>query len=668
MEPDCILELAIPARLWQRFDYLPPPNCAAASQWQPGVRIPAPFGRRSLTGILLAVKAAASIPTAKLKPTEMPLDQTPLLTPSILALCQWASDYYQHPIGEVMSQVLPKALRDGKPCPEIVGELWAGIDISTPADLTLNANQQQAVDGIISARGFQTFLLDGVTGSGKTEVYFQSMAALLKAGKQVLVLVPEIGLTPQTVARLQQRFPVPIVLLHSDLAEKKRLISWLQAVKGRAAIVIGTRSAIFTPLLNPGMIILDEEHDLSFKQQNNLRYSARDLAIVRGQIENIPVVLGSATPALESLYNAKNRKFVYLNLPQRAGEAKPPVISLINLRDKRLVGGLSMPLIEKIREHLTVGGQVLLFLNRRGYAAVLMCHHCGWMAKCSRCDARLTLHFQPQRLHCHHCGGMKPYPARCGDCRHPDLINVGQGTERVEEVIAEHFPDYPHIRIDRDSTKQRGSIAKLLEQMNQARPQILIGTQMLAKGHHFPLLTLVVIVDADSGLFSTDFRALERMAQLLVQVAGRAGRTDRAGEVIIQTHHPDHPHLQLLLKSGYRSFAQTVLQERQQALLPPYAYLALLRAESNQREITQAFLTNAKDALAATGAAGINILGPAPAPMERCAGRFRGHLLLQSTKRTDLQNALRLWVPAIKYVKIASKVRWSLDVDPQELT
>ena len=667
METDCILELAIPTRLWQKFDYLPPADSATASQWQPGIRIPAPFGRRRVTGILLTVKTTASIPAHKLKTADMPLDQNPVLLPSILTLCQWASDYYHHPIGEVLTQALPKALRDGKPCPEVTGELWTGAHIESPSELTLNAHQRQAVDRIISAQGFQPFLLDGITGSGKTEVYFQSIAALLQAGKQVLVLVPEIGLTPQTVDRFQQRFNVPIVLLHSDLAEKRRLTGWWQAVNGQAAIVIGTRSAIFTPLRNPGMIILDEEHDLSFKQQNNLRYSARDLAIRRAQIENIPVVLGSATPALESLFNVKNRKFLYLNLPERAGEAKPPTISLINLRDKRLVGGLSMPLVEKIRQHLTANGQVLLFLNRRGYAAVLMCHHCGWMAKCSRCDARLTLHFQPQRLHCHHCGSVKSYPARCGDCRHPELINVGQGTERIEEVIAEYFPDYPRIRIDRDSTKQRGSIAKLLAQVNQSTAQILIGTQMLAKGHHFPLLTLVVIVDADSGLFSTDFRALERMAQLLVQVAGRAGRTDRAGEVIIQTHHPDHPHLQLLLKSGYQSFAKTVLEERRQALLPPYAYLALLRAESNQRETTQEFLTQAKQALEASDCVGVNILGPAPAPMERCAGRFRGHLLLQSAKRPDLQQALRLWVPSLNHVKIASKVRWSLDVDPQEL-
>lgn len=666
---DYILELAVPTRMWQRFDYLPPAGALGIAEWQPGLRIQVPFGRRSLTGVLLAVKSETHIALDKLKTATAQLDQQPLLTASVLALCEWASNYYHYPLGEVISQVLPKALRQGRECPAVEG--GACLDFANsvnPVNVTLNTHQQQAVDTIIAARGFQTFLVDGITGSGKTEVYFQSMATLLQAGKQILVLVPEIALTPQTVARFEQRFNVPIVLLHSDLADKKRLTSWLQALKGLAAIVIGTRSAIFTPLLNPGMIILDEEHDLSFKQQNNLRYSARDLAIVRGQIENIPVVLGSATPALESLYNAKNGKYTYISLPKRAGDAKPPQVSLINLRDKRLVGGLSTQLLDNIRQHLVRDGQVLLFLNRRGYAAVLMCHHCGWMAKCARCDARLTLHFQPEQLHCHHCGAVKRPPKKCEQCRYPELITAGQGTERIEQVIAEHFPEYTSVRIDRDSTKARGSINKLLADIHERKAQILIGTQMLAKGHHFPHLTLVVIVDADSGLFSVDFRSLERMAQLLVQVAGRAGRTERAGEVLIQTHHPEHPHLQLLLKSGYRVFAQAVLTERQQALLPPFAYLALLRAESIKSEITQAFLTAAKTCLETIpGGHHLTLLGPIPAPMERCAGRFRGHLLLQAAKRADLQEALKWWVPTLNRVKMANKVRWSLDIDPQEL-
>jgi primosomal protein N' (replication factor Y) (superfamily II helicase) len=668
MQPaDYVLELAVPTRLWQRFDYLPPAD-STVDCWQPGIRVQAPFGRRLLTGILMAVKPHSDLPPEKLKTALMPLDPQPLLTPAVLALCQWASDYYHYPLGEVLSQALPKTLRQGRQCPPIesAAEPNSLQDIAPP--LPLNAHQQQAVQAITEAAGFKTFLLDGVTGSGKTEVYFQSITALLAAGKQVLVLVPEIGLTPQTVARFRQRFPVPIALLHSDLSDKKRLSSWLQAQRGTASIIIGARSAIFTPLSRPGMIILDEEHDLSFKQQTHLRYSARDLAIMRGQLENIPVVLGSATPSLESLYNAKRGKYTYLCLPQRAGDAKPPAVSLINLRDKRLTGGLSAPLLEKMREHLAADGQVLLFLNRRGYASVLMCHHCGWMARCTRCDARLTVHYQPQQLHCHHCGAVKRPPARCEQCRYPELITVGQGTERIEQVMADYFPEHRCVRIDRDSTKQRGSMEKLLMDVHAQKTPILIGTQMLAKGHHFPDLSLVAIIDADSGLFSVDFRALERMAQLLVQVAGRAGRAVRSGEVMIQTHHPDHPHLQLLLKSGYQRFAESLLAERCQAGLPPYAYLALLRADSKQREITQAFLNSAKTCLENVAKADkMSILGPVPAPMERCADRFRGHLLLQAAQRSELQSVLRTWTPALSQIKIASKVRWSLDIDPQEL-
>lgn len=663
-----ILELAVPTRMWRRFDYLPPEGIHAPGGWQPGIRIQAPFGKRSLTTVLLAVKRQTDIDLDKLRAVTARLDEEPVLTPSILALCEWASSYYHYPLGETIAQALPKALRRGKPCPQLVKENWATGPTQPDNAFTLNAQQTQAVTAITAAHGFETFLLDGVTGSGKTEVYFHIISALLFKGKQVLILVPEIGLTPQTVARFEQRFNVPVVLLHSDLSDKKRLSGWLMARQGRAAIVIGTRSAIFTPLVNPGMIILDEEHDISFKQQTSLRYSARDLAIVRGRLENIPIVLGSATPSLESLYNAKCRKYTYLSLPHRAGEAKPPLVNLVNLRDKRLIAGLSKELLDKMREHLKSGNQILLFLNRRGYAPVLLCHHCGWMAKCQHCDAKLTLHRQPENLHCHHCGAFRRLPLKCEQCRYPELITAGQGTERIEQAIAELFPEYPCVRIDRDSAKKRGSIEKLLEKVHTRQAQILIGTQMLAKGHHFPDLTLVAIVDADSGIYGVDFRALERMAQLLVQVGGRAGRAGRSGEVVIQTHHPDHAHLQLLLKGGYHRFAQAVMNERRQALLPPFASLALLRAEAALREVTQAFLVGAKNVLdELPGIDRINLLGPIPAPMERCAGRFRGQLLLQAANRSELQAVLSLWVPVISRVKLANKVRWSLDIDPQEL-
>ncbi len=663
-----ILELAVPVRLWRRFDYLPPPQVNSANV-QPGMRVLAPFGKRLLTAVVMTVKDSTDIEQEKLKTVQVILDQQALLSPNLLKLCEWASDYYQYPIGEVVAQTLPKYLRAGKECPVFQMEKVCVNPTHLKLELlSLSQHQHQAVQAISQAKQFQTFLLNGVTGSGKTEVYFRSIENLLQCGKQILFLVPEISLTSQTVKRFQERFSAPVVLLHSEISDKKRLARWLHAKNGLAQIIIGTRSAIFTPLANPGMIILDEEHDLSFKQQNKLRYSARDLAIIRGQYENIPVILGSATPSLESLYNSSKGKYHYLSLPQRAGDAKPPRVGIINLRDKRLKGGLSAALIEKMQEHLSRSGQILLFLNRRGYAAVLMCHHCGWMSKCKRCDSRMTLHAQPALLYCHHCGASKRPPSQCEQCRIPDLITAGQGTERIEEVIVELFPNYGYVRIDRDSTQARGSIEKLLNKAHQQEVQILIGTQMLAKGHHFPRLTLVVIVDADSGLLSVDFRALERMAQLLVQVAGRAGRGEQAGEVIIQTHYPDHPQLNLLLKSGYLGFAQTALQERSLTALPPYTYLALLRAEAYRRETTFEFLEAAKIALKSVRALKkIEILGPAPAPMERCAGRFRGHLLLQAQNRTELQEALRLWTPSLSHCKMAQKVRWSLDIDPQEM-
>lgn len=663
---DYILELAVPARMWQCFDYLPPEGADHPEGWQPGIRIQAPFGRRSLTAVLMAVKANASIARDKLKKATERLDDQPVITPAVLALCEWASDYYHYPLGETIAQAMPKALRQGKACPILTTEVWQFTGPQQAGALTLNSHQQQAVDAITAARGFQTFLLDGITGSGKTEVYFQSISALLSVGKQVLVLVPEIGLTPQTVARFAQRFNVPVVLLHSDLSDKKRLTAWLQARQGLAAIVIGTRSAIFIPLLNPGMIILDEEHDLSFKQQSNLRYSARDLAIVRGRLENIPVVLGSATPSMETLYNAKNQKYTYLSLPQRAGEAKPPRVSLVNLRDKRLTGGLSTPLLDKMREHLASGNQVLLFLNRRGYAAVLMCHHCGWMAKCSRCDARLTLHLQPEYLHCHHCGAVRRPPEKCEQCRYPELITAGQGTERIEQVIAESFPQYQCVRIDRDSARQRGSIEKLLAKVHAQQAQILIGTQMLAKGHHFPALSLVAIVDSDSGFFSADFRGLEKMAQAIVQVAGRAGREEQMGEVLIQTHHPEHPLLNRLLKEGYSAFADFVLKDRHAAQLPPFSHMALLRAEGVEREFPIKYLMDLKALLHKNKIPHVDLWGPIPATMERKSGRYRYHLLFQSVHRGNLQKMLSHLRQCLKELK-SSKVRWILDVDPQEV-
>ncbi|GAB4295483.1 MAG: primosomal protein N' [Thiohalomonadaceae bacterium] len=541
-----------------------------------------------------------------------------------------------------------------------------GMASDTPPPLA--AAQQAAVDAVSAAFGrFGGFLLDGVTGSGKTEVYLRLIAQNLAAGRQTLILVPEIGLTPQLLERFRRRFPVPIAVLHSGLADGERLNAWLAARAGLAPIVIGTRSAVFTPLPRLGLIVVDEEHDPSFKQQDGFRYSARDVAVVRAQKAGVPIVLGSATPALESLANATAGRYVRLELPERAGSAIHPRLHLLDIRHQRLDGGISEPLYGVIGRHLERGGQVLLFLNRRGYAPVLLCHDCGWVATCRRCDAHLTYHAGQQRIRCHHCGTERPVPPQCGSCGSHDLRPIGHGTERVEEALRARFPDTGIERIDRDATRRKGSLEAKLERVHSGAARLLIGTQMLAKGHHFPDVTLVGILDADQGLFSVDFRAGERMAQLILQVAGRAGRAERPGEVLIQTHHPDHPLLRLLIDQGYGAFAAAALEERRQAGLPPYAFLALLRAEAPAAAMPQAFLEQARLLAEGLQPEGVMLLGPVPAPMERRAGRYRAQLLLQTASRPALHRLLDRWLPLLEDSKEGRRVRWSLDVDPGEM-
>ncbi len=535
--------------------------------------------------------------------------------------------------------------------------------------LALSAHQQTAVSAVSESLGsFQPFLLDGITGSGKTEVYLQLVEAALARGEQALVLVPEIGLTPQMVQRFQQRFPVPLAVLHSGLTERERLCAWLMARDGRAPIVLGTRSAAFTPLKRPGLFIVDEEHDASFKQHEGFRYSARDLLLVRARAAGAPVLLGSATPSLESLFNVAQGRYTRLELPRRSAGASSPRVGVLDLKGQPMEAGLSRSLMERIGEHLAREGQVLVFLNRRGFAPTLLCHACGWVAQCRRCDARMTLHQGSQHLRCHHCGAQRPIDRRCGDCGSEELRPVGQGTERLEEVLQRRFPAHPVARIDRDSTRRKGSLEALLEQAHTGESRILLGTQMLAKGHHFPNVTLVAIVNADGGLFSADLRGTERMAQLIVQVAGRAGRAERPGEVLIQTHHPDHPLLQHLLHGGYGSFARAALAERREAGLPPYASLALLRAEAPDVTAPTLFLEQARDLalsqLAGHAPGSVATWGPVPAPMERRGGRYRAQLMLQATRRTDLQHLLGPWVEALGQLPGARKVRWSIDVDP----
>lgn len=553
---------------------------------------------------------------------------------------------------------------------------WIESVIRTPtlasAELTiasapaLNAAQADAVTAIVDASArYQAFLLDGVTGSGKTEVYLQAITACLAEGKQALIVVPEIGLTPQLIDRFQRRFGQLPALLHSGLSENERLNAWMAARAGEANIIIGTRSAAWVPLARPGLFIVDEEHDASLKQQEGFRYSARDLLVWRAHRDGVPIVLGSATPSLESLHNAQQGRYQHLSLPERAGVACKPNLRLLDIRNQQLDEGLSVSLLSHIRGHLERDGQVLLFLNRRGFAPTLLCHACGWVAECRRCDANLTLHQRNRHLRCHHCGSQQKIPLQCPTCGCTDLRPLGAGTERAEQALARHFPEVSCIRIDRDSTRRKGRLEDLLAQAASGSARILLGTQMLAKGHHFPGVTLAGILEADQGLFSADFRAGERLAQQIIQVAGRAGRAERPGEVLIQTHHPDHPLLQQLVDAGYPAFAQAALAEREAAGLPPYSNLALLRAEATDAQAPEQFLSAARDA--ATLSTGVEFWGPVPSPMERRAGRIRAQLLLVARDRKSLHQLLAGWVPRLHELKSARKVRWSLDVDPIDL-
>ncbi len=541
--------------------------------------------------------------------------------------------------------------------------LLAEVPLVASAD---QANALAAVRAQIDA--FRVFLVEGVTGSGKTEVYLQLAADVLARGRQVLVLVPEIGLTPQTVERFRRRFNRPVVVLHSGLNDRERLDAWLDAASGRAAIVLGTRSAVFTPLASPGLVIVDEEHDASFKQQDGFRYHARDLAILRARNAGVPVVLGSATPALESLHNAASGKYAHLRLTQRAGSAVKPRMDVIDIRKQKLVEGLGESLLREARATLARGEQVLLFINRRGFAPALVCHDCGWTADCRRCDARYTLHLDPRHLHCHHCGSEAGIPRACPKCGGTDLVPVGLGTERVEQSLGTLLPGASLLRLDSDTARRKATLPRLLEQVHAGKPLVLVGTQMLAKGHHFPHVTLVGILDADSGLLSADFRAGERLAQVLVQVAGRAGRAEKPGQVLVQTRQPDHPLLVRLLKEGYDAWARDALAERRMAELPPWTRLALVRAEATRDTTALDWLENVKAAASALlDDSDLLLMGPAPAPMARRGGRYRAQLLVQAGNSGELHRFLERLVPLIEADPESRRVRWSLDVDPVDL-
>ncbi|MFZ1870032.1 MAG: primosomal protein N', partial [Steroidobacteraceae bacterium] len=525
-----------------------------------------------------------------------------------------------------------------------------------------------------SLGAFAGFVLHGVTGSGKTEVYLRVTERALRLGRSALVLVPEIGLTPQLVDRFRRRFAVPLAVLHSALTDHERLLAWREAFSGRARIVLGTRSAVFAPVPDLGVIVVDEEHDTSFKQhEGGFRYSARDLAVVRAQRAGVPVVLGSATPALETLQNVTSGRYTRLLLTRRAAAALPPRLSLIDLRSSAVRAGISTPAVQAIERHLAAGGQVLVFLNRRGYAPTLLCTACGWLAPCRDCDARLTVHLAAARLRCHHCGADTPLPERCPQCGFA-VKAVGQGTERIEETLAALFPGMPCLRLDRDVVRRRGDMEEAMRRMASGEARILVGTQMVTKGHDFPNVTLVVVLNADQGFFSTDFRAPERLAQTIVQVAGRAGRGEKAGEVLIQTEFPDHPLLRSLLAEGYDGFAHVALAERSQAAWPPFSRLAAVRDSAKTAEAALAFLTEARKSAEDLRAAGgrtearaIRLLGPAPAAMAKRAGRYHAQLLVESADRAALHRFLDAWLPVLESLPSGRRVRWVLDVDPIEI-
>ncbi|MFT7266807.1 MAG: primosomal protein N' (replication factor Y) [Porticoccus sp.] len=552
---------------------------------------------------------------------------------------------------------------------EKVSKAYGKNDLLAEQPLDLYLEQKEALSSIEST-SFNPYLLFGETGSGKTEVYLQAIEKVVRCGKQALVLIPEINLTPQTFDRFKQRFNCHIAVLHSGLTDKEKGLAWDAARTGKASIVLGTRSAIFTPLKSPGLLIVDEEHDGSYKQQEGYRYSARDLAVIRAQKESIPLILGSATPSLESLYNCEKNRYAKLVLSRRPGKASAPCWIPVDIRKSKLTNGYSRELIGAITQALSEGDQVLIFLNRRGFAPTLTCHECGWISNCSSCEARLTVHRIPNRLVCHHCERMSPIPSKCPFCHSSQLECIGQGTERSEDILKVLFPNTLILRVDRDTTRRKLAMKEVLAQINQGNPCILIGTQMLAKGHHFPNVTLVGILDADGGLFSPDFRAPERMGQLITQVAGRSGRGEKPGTVILQSLYCDHPFISSLISNDYEGFSEEICKERKLAQLPPYRYMVLIRSEATSNAAAVDFLKYFRQCAESLPPKNteVNYLGPLPATMERRNGRFRHILSIYCADRRELQGLIKRLCLKVENSSLARRVRWSVDVDPQDIS
>lgn len=725
-----ILEIALPVPLRRTFDYLGvDENGAEVEDIEPGCRVIVPFGRQSLVGIVVITKAESEFPVEKLKAIKSVVDTKSYFSAVDINLLQWAAKYYQQSLGEVYHAALPKLLREGnsleklsekrlvatKNLPEdisakakaqnklkellaeqkldkatlklhaissatinkFIEQDWACWQTYTPVakeveatdiiePLQLNTEQAIAVSAINSSSGFSTYLLDGITGSGKTEVYLQTIAKVLLAQQQVMVLVPEIGLTPQTIERFRSRFNVEVALWHSNMTDKQRFNTWQLTRSGIAKIVIATRSGVFLPFADLGMIVIDEEHDASFKQQDGFKYHCRSIALYRANLLKVPVVLGTATPSLESLANAKSGRFHHLKLLQRAGNRRLPKMQLLDLNRCKSTSGIGEPLQNRIEQVLADGKQAMLFINRRGYAPVLMCEECHWLTDCHRCSGYTTYHKTTRQLICHHCGNQQPTVHQCQGCGSTRLTTVGVGTEQLELYLAEVFPDTDIVRLDRDSTARKGEFENKLEQIQQGKAQIIIGTQMVAKGHHFPNVNLVGILDVDGALFSSDFRAPEKLAQLVVQVAGRAGRGDQQGEVWLQSKFPEHPVIQDLVNNQYADFANFALTERQDLALPPYSHQVILRAEATQSEFASEWLSNLTPHL--NHFEQLLVLGPMPAPMSKKAGKFRHMLTLQCQSRGYLHKVVDWLIENLDSIQNSNRIRWSIDVDPVDLS
>lgn len=644
------------------------PDTIPLSIIQPGQRLEVPFKKGIKIGIIVSTMQKTTLCTTKIKPAIRLIDKTPLLDTSLLKLAHWMSHYYHANLGEIFHTMLPTSIKEGLQLDIRDDNTALQIHETITA---LNAEQEIAIREIeANLTTYKTWVLDGVTGSGKTEVYLQIIARILKQGKQTLILIPEIGLTPQTIARFESRFTTDIVMLHSGLTDSERAKVWLKAKQGIAKIIIGTRSAVFVPLPDLGLIIVDEAHDSSFKQQEKLRYHARDVAVKRAQLSGIPIILGSATHTLETLYNTELQRFHLLRLQARAGLAMPPTFKIIDIRKQCLQEGLAPSLFDKIKEKLQANEQVLIYLNRRGFAPVLMCHHCGWLAECPHCDAKMTYHLAPYHLRCHHCNTVKKILEVCPTCQSTALIPIGLGTVKVEKILKTIFKDANILRIDKDNTRRKGAMQHFLDEIQTGKANILIGTQMLAKGHHFPNVTLVIILDGDAGFFSADFRAAEQFAQILIQVSGRAGRETKPGEVIIQTRHPTHVGLNHLIQFGYADFAKLILAERKLAGLPPFSALMLIRAKHRELHPLDEFLSQIKTLATRRSQSDtpIQILGPIPSPMQKRAKYYHSQLLLQSSDKSTLNHFVTTIIPEIHKLPLAKKIRWSMDVDPIDLS